>query len=182
MNAVPAQPPVTDAGGPAWLAPLRARWQTLAPREQRMVAIAAWAVGAVLLWLIAVAPALRTLSSAPQERARLESQLDEMRTLAAEAAALRAAPQIGPAQADAALRAATERLGATARLEPQADRTILRFSGVSGPAFAAWLTEVRAGARARVLQAELLRDAPADGAAATVTYTGTVALVLGGAR
>ena len=63
---------------------------------------------------------------------------------------------------------------------------VLRFSGVSGPAFAAWLSEVRAGARARVLQAELLQEAagaaPAPGAAPSVTYTGTVALVMGGAR
>lgn len=194
MTAAPHTPAPLD--GPAWLQPLRARWLALAPRERRLVAIAAWAVGAVLLWLIAVAPALRTLATAPTERARLDAQLDDMRTLAGEAQALRAAPQIGPAQADAALRAATERLGPTARLEPQADRMVLRFSGVSGPAFAAWLTEVRAGARARVLQAELLQEAPAGapaagaapaagpapGAAPAVTYTGTVALVLGGGR
>ncbi|MBI5334022.1 MAG: type II secretion system protein M [Burkholderiales bacterium] len=192
MTAAPQASPPYD--GPAWLQPLHARWQTLAPRERRMVTLAAWAVGAVLLWLIAVAPALRTLAAAPTERARLDAQLDEMRTLAGEAAALRAAPQIAPAQADAALRAATERLGPTARLEPQADRMVLRFSGVSGPAFAAWLTEVRAGARARVLQAELLQEAAAGataapaaaasapGAAPAVTYTGTVALALGGGR
>jgi general secretion pathway protein M len=184
MTAAP--PSSTPAAGPAWLQPLRERWLAMAPRERRMVAVAAWAVGAVLLWLIAVAPALRTLASAPAERARLDAQLDDMRTLAGEAQALRAAPQIGPAQADAALRAATERLGPTARLEPQADRMVLRFSGVSGPAFTAWLNEVRAGARARVLQAELLQEAsaaaPGGAAAPALTYTGTVALVLGAAR
>lgn len=175
MSVLPATPP-------AWLAPLRARWTALAPRERRSVLVAAVAVGLALTWLVAIAPALATLRAAPVEHAKLDAQLDEMRNLAHEAQSLRAAPPVPPAQAEAALRAATARLGEGARLDLQADRATLSFTGVAGPAFTAWLAEVRAGARARPVQAQVQQE-PARAAAAGTpppvpTYTGTVVLTL----
>ena len=43
---------------------LKARWATLEVRERRMVYAAAALVALALLWWIALAPALRTLSAA----------------------------------------------------------------------------------------------------------------------
>ena len=59
-----------------WFDSLTERWQAwwpeLPPREQRLVIIAATVVLLALLWWVALAPALRTLTSAPAEHAQLE--------------------------------------------------------------------------------------------------------------
>lgn len=175
-RAMPSSPPSFASLGasPApWWAPLRARWTQMAPRERLAVAVAAAAFALFLVWAIAVKPALRTLNDAPIELQKLDDQLDAMRVMAGEAQALRQAPPVLAAQAETALRAATERLGDGARVDLQGDRATVNFKGVTGEAFVAWLAEVRAGARARPVQAQLMRDA------AGVTYAGTVVLTLG---
>lgn len=165
--------PASTGARAAWWAPLQARWRTLAPRERVAVAVAGSALGLYVLWSVAVQPAWRTLNDAPAELQKLDAQLDAMRVLAGEAQALRQAPPVLAAQAETALRAATGRLGDGARLDLQGDRATVNFKGVTGEAFVAWLSEVRAGARARPVQAQLMRDAAGG------TYAGTVVLALG---
>jgi general secretion pathway protein M len=159
------------------LAPLRARaaaaWQGLAPRERRLVALAAGVVGVALLWALAVQPAWRTLARAPAEIDRLDAQLQTMRALAAEAQALRDTPPVPPEQAQAALQAATARLGEQAQLAPAGDRIVVRFNGVAPSALREWLAEARAGARARPVAAALQRSGEG--------FSGSVELVLEGA-
>lgn len=159
------------------LAPLRARaaaaWQGLAPRERRLVALAAGVVGLALLWALAVQPAWRTLARAPAEIDRLDAQLQTMRALAAEAQALRDTPPVPPEQAQAALQAATARLGEQAQLAPAGDRIVVRFNGVAPSALREWLAEARAGARARPVAAALQRSGEG--------FSGSVELVLEGA-
>ena len=48
------------------LAPLRARWNALAPREQNMTLLAGGVVALALLWWLALAPALHSLRTAPE--------------------------------------------------------------------------------------------------------------------
>ena len=57
------------------LAPLRQRWSALAPRERLLVGAAALALGLFLLWSVAIAPALRSLSTAPARLAEVDAQL-----------------------------------------------------------------------------------------------------------
>lgn len=169
-------PSLTSQGAakqPVWWAPLRARWLSMAPRERLAAALAVGAVGLFIAWSVLVKPALKTMQDAPIEMQKLDAQLDSMRVLAGEAQALRQAPPVLAAQAETTLRAATERLGEGARLDMQGDRVTVNFKGVTGEAFVAWLGEVRAGARARPVQANLMRDA------AGATYAGTVVLTLG---
>ena len=158
-------------------APLRARataaWRGLAPRERRLVALAAGVVGVALLWAVAVQPAWRTLARAPAEIDRLDAQLQTMRALAAEAQALRDTPPVPPEQAQAALQAATTRLGEQAQLAPAGDRIVVRFNGVAPSALREWLAEVRAGARARPVAVTLQRSGEG--------FSGSVELVLEGA-
>ena len=73
---------------------LKARWATLEVRERRMVYAAAALVALALLWWIALAPALRTLSAAPAEHAQLDAQLQQMATLQARAKALQSQPRL----------------------------------------------------------------------------------------
>lgn len=154
------------------LAALSARWHGLAPREQALLAMAVTVVVLMLLWLVAIQPAWRTLSRAPAEIDRLDAQLQTMQALAAEAQALRAAPPVTPDQAVAALKAATARLGDKARLTLQGERAVLTLSGIGSGALRDWLAEARAGARARPLEANLTR--------ATLGYSGTLIVGLGG--
>jgi general secretion pathway protein M len=139
--------------------PLLAWWQGLARRERRMIGVAALVAGLALIWLAAVAPALRTLGRAPAQIEAAELQLQAMQRLAAEARELRAVPPVSADQAAAALKAATARLGDKARLTIQGERAVLTLNGVSSVTLRDWLAEARSGARARALEVNLARGA-----------------------
>lgn len=154
MSAVlsPAQ-----GGLAAVRAQLRARWRSLGQRERRLVAVLAAVIGVALVWLIFVQPAWRTLRSAPAEIDRLEAQLQQMRREAAESQSLRSAPRINLAQASAALRASTDRLGDRGKLQVLGDRATLTLTNADGDQLRRWLAEARSGARARPVEANLTR-------------------------
>lgn len=154
-------------------AALRAWWGGLATRERRLVAFAAGALVLTLLWLLALAPALRTLARMPLQIEAADAQLQSMQQLAAEAREMRAAPPVAPDQAAVALKAATDRLGESGRLAIQGDRAVLTLNGARGGALRDWLAEARTGARARPVEVTLTRGAQG--------LSGTVVLALGGA-
>lgn len=137
---------------------LRARWQAMAPRERRAVGVALLALFLLGLWFVALRPAWQVLRDAPAQRAALDAQLAEMRGLAAEARDLRAQPPVAPDLAEAAIKAATARLGASARLTVNGDRASVSFQQVDPQALADWLGEVRQAGRARVIEAQLNRS------------------------
>lgn len=163
----------------ALLAPARARfaaaWAALAARERRLVLVAATVLGAGLLWGVALAPALRTLASAPAQLAAAEAQSQQMQALAREAQALRAVAPVPMAQAQAALTNATSRLGEAAKLSLQGERAVVTLKGIRGDQLGAWLGEARAGARARVVEASLSQTTPG-------LYDGSLTLALGSGR
>ncbi|MEN9631101.1 MAG: putative ral secretion pathway protein GspM [Pseudomonadota bacterium] len=150
----------------ARLAPLQAAWAQRAPRERLLVKAAAWVLGAFLVWAVALQPAWRTVREAPRRLDELDRQLQAMQVLAAETRELRALPSVPRAQASAALKAASERLGPAGRLVEQGDRAVLTLTAVGGDALGAWLSEVRAGARARPVELNLTRSD--DGVSGTV--------------
>lgn len=168
MNALALPPPLAD---------LRRRgtaaWAGLSPRDQRIARIGAGFVGLLLVWLLGVQPAWRALRDLPPQIERAEAQLLQMQSLAAESKTLRAAPPVAQAQAAAALRAAAARLGERARVVQQGERMTISLTGVDGAALRALLDELRAGARARPVEAQLVRGAKG--------FDGTLVLVLGGA-
>ena len=140
------------------LQPALARWSRLDGRERRLVLAMAWVLGVFVLWTVAVQPAWRTLRQAPARIDALDAQLQTMQLLAADVRELRAAPPLPRAQAGAALRAASERLGETGRLVEQGDRAVLTLKDASAAALRTWLSEVRAGARAHAVEATLTRN------------------------
>ena len=147
-------------------------WRARAPRERQLLAAGAVALAVLLVWLIAVQPALRTLRETPAELDRLDSQWQQMQVAAAESAALRSASPVPPAQANEALRAATERLGGKGKIALQGDRAVLTFSGLPFEALRNWLGEVRSAARARPVEAQLLKGASG--------YSGSISIMLAG--
>ncbi|GCL65740.1 type II secretion system protein GspM [Pseudaquabacterium pictum] len=156
-------------------AQLRARWAALAARERRLVLVAALVLGAGLLWVVGLAPAWRTLATAPAQLAAAEAQAQQMQALAREATSLRAVAPVPMAQAQAALTTATGRLGEAAKLSLQGERAVVALKGISGEQLGAWLAEARAGARARVVEASLNQTTPG-------LYDGSLTLAVGGSR
>lgn len=151
---------------------LTQRWLGLAPRDRRGLLAIGIVLGLFLLWLLAIQPALRTLREAPTQLDALDTQLQSMQRLASEATQLRATAPISAEQSAQALKAASERLGAAAKLNLQGDRAVLIVNGLSSGALRQWLAEARAGARARPLEAQLSRGPNG--------YTGTLVVAIGG--
>ena len=143
----------------AALAPLAAWWASLAARERRLISVAAVVLLLGLVWSVAIYPAWRTLQRAPLDMDQLDAQWQQMQGLAAETQQLRTTPPVNASQAQAALKAATERLGNKGKLVLQGERGVLTVTGVEPSQLRDWLSEVRAGARARPLEATLQRGA-----------------------
>ena len=158
------------------MAPLAARWQTLAVRERRAVRLAAWVLGLGLVWWLALSPALRTLQRADGERVALETQLLHMQDLQSQALALKSQPKLSTTQAVAALQSAvTQQLGG-APVSVVGQRATVSLKAVRPQALADWLVQVRANAHAMPTEARLTRT-PGQPATA-ITWDGTVVLQL----
>jgi general secretion pathway protein M len=171
---------MNNAGGEGLAAQLQqarhqaqAQWQSLGERERLAVATIGVLLGLLLAWSVLLAPALRTLRTAPAELDKVELQLQQMQAQAQEARALQAAPVVPPAQAQAALTASVAHLGTAARLNLAGDRAVVTLTGVAPELLQGWLGEVRSAARARPVEAQLTRGPKG--------YSGTLVLSLGGA-
>jgi general secretion pathway protein M len=159
----------------AQLQPLRERtaaaWRARSPRDRMALIVIALVLGLFLLWVLFISPAVSTLRSAPTQLEALDTQLLQMRTMAAEVRDLRNATPVPVAQAGLAIKAAAERLGDKARLSLQNDRALLTLQNASPEQLRALLVEARSAARARPIEANLTR--------ATGGFTGTLVLSLG---
>lgn len=150
---------------------LRSRWATLAPREQALVAAAAALVALALLWWVALAPAIGTLRAAPEQHRSLDSQLQHMRRLQAQAATMKSHPRQSQEEALRQLEAAIrQQLGVSARYSIAGERVTITLSNAPAPALAQWLSQVRTNARAIPGEARLARN-PAGGWDGTLVLT-----------
>ncbi|MFN9472470.1 type II secretion system protein GspM [Acidovorax sp.] len=142
------------------LAPLKAQWQGMAPREQNFVLAASALVGLALVWWVAISPALQTLRAAPKRHAELDTQLQRMRSLQAEAQQLQAMPRNSAGDATGALRnGLTQRMGTAAQLNVVGDRATVILKAAPADAIAQWLALARSNARAVPVEARLTRSA-----------------------
>ncbi len=147
-------------------------WKSRAPRERQLIVGMVVAVACLLVWLVAVQPALRDLRETPARLDQLDLRLQQMQLAALESQGLRAATPVPQALAAQALRAATERLGDKAKLVLQGDRATLSFTGLGIDGLRGWLGEARSGARARPVEAQMQK--------AGSGYTGSISVVLSG--
>ena len=153
---------------------LALRWTALAPRDRKLLTLGAGVLSVFLVWSLAFAPAWHSLRSTPLQLEALERQLQQMQAQAVEAGTLRAVAPVPVDQAQAALTAATERLGAPGKLSLQGERAVLSLKGASQDQISAWLAEARAGARARMVEATLTQSGPGlyDGSLTLALRTG----------
>lgn len=147
---------------------LRQQWTQMSPRERLMVGFALTALGLVLLVLLGVRPAWNQLQKGPARVQQLDATLQATQRAALEAQALRQVAPVPAAQAQAALKAATEFLGPQAQMTVQGERVMVQVTDVSADALLKWLGEARRAARMRPVQAQLQRNGD--------RYTGTVVL------
>ncbi|RQP26415.1 type II secretion system protein GspM [Piscinibacter terrae] len=146
-----------------------AKWKAMAPRDRAAAGVGIAVLVVFIVWMLLVAPALRTVREAPAKLDKLEAQLQQMQRLAAEAKTLRGAPEVSVAQAVEPLKMATERLGNGSTINIQGDRATLTVTGVSGDALRDWLGEARTAAHARPVEVTLNRNP--QGYAGTVVVT-----------
>ncbi|MDI1244756.1 MAG: type II secretion system protein GspM [Rhodoferax sp.] len=151
---------------------LQTRWRSVAPREQRWALLAGALTGLALLWGLALAPALAVLKAAPAQHQALDTQLQHMQRLQAQAKALQAQPVLSAEQARQALDAALVPLGAGAQMTAQGDRVTVTLKAVSAAVLAQWLATVRQNAHLAPTEARLVRN-PAG------SWDGTLVLNLG---
>ena len=157
---------------------LDAQWARLDARERWLVGAATVVVVLALLWSVALAPAVRTLRMAGEQRQALEVQAQQMQRLQAEAEALKALPKLGREDALRALESAVrQRLGAGGQLNIVGDRANVVLKDVPASALAECLAEARANARAIPVEMRLTR-APGAAPGTPARWNGTISLSL----
>jgi len=149
-----------------------ARWNALTRREQQAMLAALTLVLGALLWWVALAPALSTLRSAPQQQRLLEAQLEQMQRLQQQAKTLQAQPPLTLAESRRLLEASVKTLSPNAQLSVVGERATLTLKGASADAVAQWLTQARLTARVSPTEARLVRNAAG-------TWDGALVLILG---
>lgn len=172
MKRPPATSTLTGRADAA-LAPLRARWALLSPRERYLSSLAASAVALLLVWAVALAPALKSLQKSQAQRLVLDSQMQQMLALQAEARQLAAQPKIGREAALKALRESVAALGSGAQMQTSGERAIVTLQAVPAATVANWLGQARADARAVPVEVRLVRSPVRTPATATAAGRGT---------
>ncbi len=155
-----------------WLAPLQQRWRALAPREQRLLQLAAGVVAVALLWWLALATPLGVLKTAAQQHVALDSQWQQMQQLKLQAQALQAKPALSAQALRERVEESLKPLGAAAQMSLQAERISINFKGLGAQALAQWLVTLRENARTAPAELHLQRNA-------SQTWDGTLVIVLG---
>ncbi len=152
------------------LAGARGTWAKLGVRERRMLRVGGVVLGLLLVWWLAVRPAWTALRDSATRLPTLDAQLKTMQRLASESKELRGAPRLPISQAAAALKTATDTLGATGKLTLAGERATLTLTNASGEQIKRWLVDARTTARARTIEVKLNR--------AAAGYSGTVVVSL----
>ena len=137
---------------------MRAWWGRLAGREQVLVVLMALVLAAAAIWFAGLAPALRTLRTAPAQIEALDAQWQSMQALAAQARAFKARAPLGR---DDALRelelSVRQRLGSSGQVNAAGDRVTVVVKGAAPQVMAQWLSQARLKARVVATQANLTR-------------------------
>ena len=150
---------------------LQARYAKLDARERQMVIAIGGLLAFLLVWLVLVRPAWKTLDEAPALREQADAQLLQMQAISNEAKRLRALPPVPQPVAEQVLKSATDDLGGKAKISVRGNRATLSVTGINGEDLRKWLLQARGGARARPVEATLTRAG--DG------YNGTLVVAIG---
>lgn len=140
-----------------WRSLVQTRWQGASEPEKRSLSAALVVLALALVWWLALAPALAVWRTANAQRSALDTQLEHMRSLQAQARALQALPKLNATDARRALEESLKPLGSAAQMSAQVDRLTVTLKGVSAPALAQWLSSSRQNAHWVPSEAHLKR-------------------------
>ncbi len=139
-------------------------------RSPKAMAFVLVLAGFVLLFLLAIRPALQILETTRTQAPELQAQWSQLLRMQAQAKTLQALPNPARVDAKATLDAALTTLGAEARSVVAGERATVTFKNVTPEAFALWLSKVREEARASAVEVHIRRNAN--------TWSGSVLLQL----
>lgn len=129
-------------------------WQSRAPRERWLMALAAGLLVLLLLWFYSIRPALQLWKTAPAQRAQLTQNLSSIQQLAGQATALQKQARLDPAQGLEALKRSIEKMGGQATSEA-GGRVVVQLKRAPTEELANWLQTVGPQTGARLVQASL---------------------------
>lgn len=158
-----------------------AQWQALSAREQRGLSALGIVLAGVLLWSIAVAPALHVLSDSNNRRIQMSQQQAHMLSLQLQAQALQTRTPLSRDEAIRHLQSLTP--AAHIQLTPQGDRVVVQLKAVPASTLAHWLAQARSQAQALPVEAHLTRgtgsvNTPSAVNASAMTWDGNLVLRL----
>jgi general secretion pathway protein M len=134
---------------------LTTRWQAMSAREQRGLTWLGLLLGGALIWMVAIAPALHTLSDSHNRRAQMSTQQAQMLALQAQAQALQ---QRTPLSRDEALRTLQSiSANPSLQLTVQGERVSVQLKAMPASTLAAWLAQMRSQAQVLPVEAHLTR-------------------------
>ena len=147
----------------------RQRWQALAPRERRAVALTAGLLAALFCWQVLIAPALASIAHWEAETPKLRSQAQALDALLAQRAVT------PPVDLELALGQSLTQAGLQnqSRLARMDGAWQLDWQHAPGEAAVAWLQQVPARLGLSIGQLMLQRDAD-HAPAGPVTFSGTL--------
>lgn len=140
------------------MAPVQRLWQRASKREQRLLSLAGAVLALGLTWWVGVAPALKVIKAAPAQQVALDTQLQTMKQLQAQAKELRAQPPLTSDGARAVLDQAFKPLGTNAQMVIQSERVTLTLNNLAPDLLAQWLAAARQNARMAPKEAHLKRN------------------------
>jgi general secretion pathway protein M len=153
-------------------------WARRSPREQQLLGIGFWVLSLAALWVLALAPALRTWQEAPARQVLLDAQSQRMRQLQAQAQSLQKPVALSRADAAKWLEKNLTELGPNARISLQGETATLSLQAAPAAALARWLSQARDHAQALPTQAQLQHASPPGPNSLDVTWRGSLVLRL----
>lgn len=161
-----------------WRQGWQAAWARRSPRERQLLGIGFGVLTLAALWVLALAPALRTWQEAPARQAQLDTQSQRMRQLQAQAQGLQQPRAIARSDAALWLEKNLAELGPNARISLQGDSATLSLQAAPAAALARWLSQARDNAQALPTQAQLQQSSPPGPNNRDATWRGSLVLRL----
>ncbi|HYW58394.1 MAG TPA: type II secretion system protein GspM [Polaromonas sp.] len=153
---------------------VRGVWRGLAKRDQTILGLGLASAIAMIVILLGIIPAARTLHSASTRQAQVDKVLLHMQVLQARAQALQTQPRLNRDEALQALQASLPLLGDNVQMAVNDQRATVTVLAARPDALAQWLVHARVNARAIPLEARLIRSRTGIEA----TWDGTLVLTL----
>lgn len=156
------------------------QWQRLAPRERRLVTLAALVTGAAIIWLVLFEPAWNTLQRVRTELPSLRGQAAQLDTILAESRALQ--QRVGTAgtatPGEEAITGSLTRAGLQAHMvvTHEANGWLVTLEQAPIEPTLMWLRDMPAELRLEAAHAALQRPAGDQGQTITGVVTGTILL------